>query len=332
MQSEISPSRRGLPAWGVSVVVHVLLAAGLVLLLRRVEPIQSMRADRDTGIVLVQRDVAGQARYFQEEESNAPGDASELRAGRDSQSSAMPAAAPPVDAAGLLANKIAGLQHGADGNLVQSLDAGAGGGRGRVAFDRKGEDALRIDPGDATRPGAPRRRVTLFGASATGSRFVFLLDHSASMGEGRLGALPAARKQLTAALAMLSPRQKFQIIAYSRRPTRFSKKGLLPATDENRRRAGEFLRGISAAGPTEHKYALNAALAERPDVIFLLTDAGEPPLTLAQIKNITWQNSKQKASIVAIQFGVGPLEDQRPFLKRLALSNFGQFRYVRDGE
>lgn len=182
--------------------------------------------------------------------------------------------------------------------------------------------------GDIGKGGA---RTGIFGAEAEGFKFVYVFDRSGSMGGSGRSALNAAKAELLASLEDLGDVHQFQIIFYNQEPTIFPLAGaqgrLVFANDSNKRRAERFIQQITADGATAHEDALKAALALRPDVIFFLTDADEPTLNSAQMKRIEKLNSGRSV-IHVIEFGMGPYLGVENFLVRLARENRGTHAYV----
>ena len=100
-----------------------------------------------------------------------------------------------------------------------------------------------------------------------------------------------------------------------------------PATDANKALVPGFLSTKAAFGATEHERALMSALSLEPDILFLLTDGGEPALNDRQILAIA-KFASPRTSIHCIQFGSGPLQDANNFLARLAAATGGEYGYV----
>ncbi len=178
-------------------------------------------------------------------------------------------------------------------------------------------------------PRGPQTKMSLFGgAPATGNSFCFLIDRSQSMGGEGLNALVAAEKELNRELGKLEPAHKFQIIAYNQQTLYLSDRGLLTADAENRTKAAKFLGGLVAFAGTQHEMALMAGLRLQPDVIFLLTDGGDPYITSAEVGRITERNAGRTA-IHCIHFGDGPepAEISRG-LRELVRKNGGSYGYV----
>jgi VWA domain-containing protein len=162
----------------------------------------------------------------------------------------------------------------------------------------------------------------VFGVTASGSSFVYVFDRSLSM-QGP--ALAAAKRELLASLSHLKPVQQFQIIFYNEKPKIMPPGPLLFADDNGRRQAESFVGGITAAGGTDHVQALELAIRLQPDVIFLLTDADEPPLSTRDLKAIHQKNS---AIINVIEFKTGSPTAKPSSLRQLADQNRGEYKAI----
>jgi hypothetical protein len=177
-------------------------------------------------------------------------------------------------------------------------------------------------------PTGPTAPLSLFGsAQAEGRSFVLLLDRSASMGSGGIGAIQAAAKELTTRLGTITDKQTLQIIAYNQQVEHLEGRELVPATEENKRRLIKRVADLSAAGQTEHHYGLLAALRLKPEVIFLLTDGGDPVMKPSQLRLIR-ELAGARTAIHCIRFGRGPESDPMHFMARLASENRGSYVYV----
>lgn len=189
------------------------------------------------------------------------------------------------------------------------------------------------EPGHVVRPNSGQVETSVFGSRGIGSKFVYLFDRSNSMNEFEGRPLAGAKRELLASLADLDRIHQFQIVFYNERPTVFNPdypRGphMLFGDAATKRRATEFVRRMDAGGGTRHMEALKLALGMRPDVIFLVTDAGEPQLTAKELAEILRRNERVGATINAIEFGVGPDRGGTNFLVRLAEQNHGQHVYV----
>jgi len=321
-------------------VLHlaVLLLAALVVRPSAVPPEEE--PDRLASIVLASRSVGGATTYssFFSDENDGTSDRAYCRQQDASLQDAEPVGDPlPPDAPAesLLADAglprpsgtIAGTGvHGDELVQVPSLTVSD---RPRILPGLGDDEILQNDPlrNRPHEPGAPATEVRPFGHVAAGRSFVFLIDRSKSMGGQGLGAIAAAQRELVRELANLEPVHRFQIIAYNQSYSAMSQKGMVAGSDEDRRLAARFLAGVIAAGGTEHDPPLWAALRLRPDVIYVMTDGGDPPLTDPEIRNLTRHNGG-RATIHCVHFGSGALQQENHFLRRLARANRGTYSYV----
>ncbi len=184
--------------------------------------------------------------------------------------------------------------------------------------------------------GAGRRfptttQTSVFGAAGQGSLFVYVFDRSDSMNDYQRRPLAASRAELIKSLQSLQPTHQFQILFYNSRltafnPSRTQSAQLMFATEQNKELAARFVEQVPASNGTQHMDPLRLALRLAPDVIFFLTDAGEPQLTAAELERLRRLNTG--TVINAIEFGVGPDPGGDNFLARLARQSGGQHVYV----
>ncbi len=174
--------------------------------------------------------------------------------------------------------------------------------------------------------------TSFLGVEDQGRRFVYLIDSSSSMAD--YGAFRVAKMELLASLERLNETQQFQVIfcnsetALKLDAGRF---GMFFGTDSQRLEVRLQIAGINTDAGTNHEKGLLAALDLNPDVIFFLSDAGEPYLTAKQLDAIKRRN-RGGARIHCIEFGRGPLlltNGQPPpnFLTKLAAQNDGRYVY-----
>lgn len=174
--------------------------------------------------------------------------------------------------------------------------------------------------------------TTFLGITDSGQRFVYLIDASSSMSD--YGALRVAKSELLASLERLQPEQQFQVLfATSERITTLDagRFGVFRGNDISRLDIRQQIAAIHPDAGTNHFAALQAALKHEPDVLFYLSDAGQPPLNPKQLEEITRLN--RDARIHCIEFGLGPVNPdangQYPpnFLTKLAAQNDGRYTY-----
>ena len=172
-----------------------------------------------------------------------------------------------------------------------------------------------------------KAQVSVFGAKAEGSKFVYVLDRSGSTG-GKL--IAAAKAEILASIEKIDDVHQFQLVVYNEQPKAFNPAGsggLAFGTDANRAEVKKFLAGVAADGGTDHEAALSMAIRMRPDVIFLMTDGDKPKLTPRQLERI--DRLGPGIVIHTIQFGEGPqTADGNGFMMKLAKQSGGAYTYV----
>ncbi|HUY31392.1 MAG TPA: hypothetical protein VMV69_01320 [Pirellulales bacterium] len=308
------------PAWLVSLVIHALLVIVLGYTIQR--QVRGTGAPPGAEFVASLSTDPVDGDYFEDEVMSAVSLSPEAHADespletRDLAGGARPIFGdrPPVDTHSALPSSVetAGLGAG---------DLGQATGAGKFTSGRKGP--ARLSGGKA--------RTKVYGVEGEGNSFVYVFDHSASMGGGGGSPLASAKRELLASLGELGDAQQFQIIFYNEKPTRMnlgrSYGGLVLADEQTKRLAERFVRGIVADGGTRHEAALEMALKLAPDVIFFLTDADEPQLSPAQLARIQRMNS-ERSTIHTIEFGVGRGGTRDNFLKEVARQNGGQYVYI----
>lgn len=305
--------RPAIPAWLISLVLHlvVFILLGLTL---RLEPSQAPGSERtaEVGIVLKQQE-GDQSYYTGQEESGG-------------QTSQTPTAAPgaasladalsqdsPIDPTAALPKTLGVIGPGVlEGGGVPSAGRAAGG------------------PGAGRGTGGGEGRTRVFGVEGRGYKFAYVFDRSASMdGSGR-SPLAAAKAELLASLDSLGGTHQFLIVFYNETPWVFNPSGqaakLAFANEQNKNQARRFIGSVTAEGGTRHEQALLTAIRTQPDVIFFLTDADEPRMTAGQLDKI--HRLAGGISINTIEFGLGPKSGTPSFLAKLAQQNDGQYVYV----
>jgi hypothetical protein len=171
-------------------------------------------------------------------------------------------------------------------------------------------------------------KVSVFGVEGTGNKFVYLFDRSSSMDGAPLA---AAKRRLTESIQIIDEVQQFHIIFFNQRLLSLNVTGgpqrIAFATDQNKKLAARFIRGVKADGGTNRFAALKHALAIKPDVIFFLSDADDP-MSAKEMSEIARLNERGGAQLCAIEFGRGDSVPKSNFLQELARENDGQYAYV----
>jgi Ca-activated chloride channel family protein len=169
------------------------------------------------------------------------------------------------------------------------------------------------------------------GNTVAGARDVtFVVDISGSMSGDKM---EQARTALRQALASLTPRDRFRMIAFSSSVRHF-RDGFTPATREALSSAREFVDALQATGGTNLQGAVDAALAENADrerlsLVFLLTD-GIPSVGESAPDKIASSAAGRIGRHRIFTFGVG--HDVNTYLlDRLAVEGRGSATYVAPG-
>lgn len=173
-----------------------------------------------------------------------------------------------------------------------------------------------------------------FGIKATGNRFVFIIDRSSSMRDGKF---EVARRELMATVRRLRPEQKFYVIFFDKGSLpMFDAKNpeprLLKATAENRARLGRWLQKVKLGGGTMPHESVKFAMGLSPDAIYILSDGafnkGDQTVTYLKKENViddvAVDDGEYKVAVHAIGFHT---QDDGT-LEKLAKAYGGTYRFV----
>ena len=154
-------------------------------------------------------------------------------------------------------------------------------------------------------PTAPAVEISMFGTrSGLGRSFVFVVDHSNSMGKEGIDAIPAVKRELARQLTQLSSEHEIQLFTYNDTVHTPLGRWLMQATLENRDRVGEVLETLASYGGTNHYQSLLAALRLKPDVIFLFTDGADPRIKTDEARILL--SVSEKTRVHCVLFGAKP--------------------------
>jgi hypothetical protein len=191
---------------------------------------------------------------------------------------------------------------------------------------RDGGNLARLGAG-GLQPG----ETQFFGIKDDGSRIVYAIDVSGSMGGPKLA---AAKSRLMSSLETLTPQQQFQILFYNQtvQPMHLGprKEDVHWATSVNKTLARQYMGSVGVDGGTDREGALRRALALGPQVIYFLTDGDGVELDAARRNRIAKLNNGS-TRIHCIEFGEGQPPPSRTALQRLAAENDGAYRFVSVG-
>jgi hypothetical protein len=171
--------------------------------------------------------------------------------------------------------------------------------------------------------------ASLLGIEAKGTKFVYVFDHSGSMGVPGNRPLDRAKKELLTSIGGLNELQQFYVIFYNQDQKMFQLGGggrVIWGNDRNKKLAREFVDSIRAEGGTRHAEALSLALRLRPDVIFQLTD-GDPEDDLSKDELERLDKLASGTIINVIQIS-SPEDNKESRLKALAQHSGGKHVFV----
>ncbi|MDA1017009.1 MAG: VWA domain-containing protein [Planctomycetota bacterium] len=116
-------------------------------------------------------------------------------------------------------------------------------------------------------------KASFFGSESTASRFVFVVDNSLSMTQGRF---ETACNELLKTVSKMTPKQSFYVIFFSDTayPMFYPQpaKQLIPATPANKKKLGQWLMTVPLCLKTNCREAMEAAFSLNPEVIYILGD------------------------------------------------------------
>lgn len=316
--------RAAVPSWIASVCVHGTIMIGFALSMQSCEQGHSGAAEEDFREVGI---------YVKPANDNSENNPEESTAEQTPADATNPAEAIPTEAT--LAESTPELSELPteltlpDTELPRTI--GPGGALSTLPRTAATTDTL-VGLEGAPPPGralsAGQGTTSFFDIRAKGTRFVYIVDHSGSM--GFYGQLRVAKAELMSSLQSLDSTQQFQIIFYNGNLNEMKLRGQPPSlwwgTDINRTLAYQFIRSVTPDGGTAHMPALRKAIGYRPEHIFLLTDADQPILSRPNLEEIRRLN-KGRTQIHAIEFGEGGFLGIENHLGRLARQNGGTYHY-----
>jgi hypothetical protein len=303
------PTGRSLPAWALSLLLHLSLLTILGMFWTTRPHGTSGQRGGPVGIAIVV-DAIGEEQYFLMDQAQTSEVATEASA---TGLPTMEAAREEQDA--LLSGLLPRMDDTGGANAAGDLGLATG----NVALPSGG------------RAGAVKAQ--LFGVEGEGSRFIYVIDRSDSMNGFQGKPMQRAKAELLQSLESLGPTHQFQIIFYNDAPTAYggsSPRGpqLLRGDERSKQSAAKFVRETIATGGTNHIDALRMAISMAPDVVFFLTDGDLPKPSSSTLENILTRANRSGSTIHCIQFGEGPRTVRSSWISYLAESSGGNFRYI----
>ncbi|MGE5192057.1 MAG: VWA domain-containing protein [Deltaproteobacteria bacterium] len=163
-----------------------------------------------------------------------------------------------------------------------------------------------------------------FELETAGTKFVYVLDGSASMTEPHSEArtrLERVKIELVRSIGGMPEQMEFFVIFFNRNSVPMPAEKLQPATLDNKRKYLEWCARVKGGGGTDPRAALKRALELEPDVIYLLTDGVFNP---AAVEEVTRLNA-HGVSIHTFCFGDAAGES---LLKNIAQKNNGTYKFI----
>ena len=303
-------------ALGVSCLFHTFLILGCAMLWNPQSKGTGSEIDRPIGIALVHQTNEGNEYFLQSSSSSSKKSASGVQSNASNPNSSNENFGPPLSFSEVLTSLA-----GADSKSI-GTDNGLGSGLTGAGNSANGN----------SKGGSKNSTTTSFlGVPGTGQSFVYVVDRSDSMMAYEAAPLRLAKRELLKSLESLNEYHQFQIIFYNESPSpplSFSGAGgrMLFATDNDKRRAKSYVQAMPGDGGTEHIPAIRLALSLAPDVIFFLTDAEDPKLSIKQLLDIQRLAEVKRTTIHAIQFGTN--SGDGGWIRTLAEMNRGTYKYV----
>ncbi|NJN14479.1 MAG: VWA domain-containing protein [Planctomycetes bacterium] len=202
-----------------------------------------------------------------------------------------------------------------------------------------GREHFRIGPGPVEEAGGAR--VTFYGITTFSDRILFILDVSGSMDKPAQKERPqpdrisVAKKELLGALSLVGDGHRFNVLVFNHEVLPWQP-GMVSATEEQRRRAKDWIEERQPVGGTNIHDALVEALQQPPapgmlPIVLFLTD-GLPTIgntSEVAIREVVEQGNPHKRRLFT--FGVGH-DVNVPLLDRIAEVTRSTSTYILPGE
>ena len=206
--------------------------------------------------------------------------------------------------------------------------AGTGEGRGSGTGDGRGDVAPFGTPGG----GGIGFKSKFMGAGGNARTVVFVCDASGSM----ISTFGSLKAELVKAISRLKSNQAFNVVFFQDEKSASLDQNLVFATPDNKRKAFQWLDTITTTGTTNPIPGIEQAFRNKPQLIYLLTDA-EFPDNNAVRNAITKLNRDKQTKVNTIIFVQGTAADETSqsfidLMKAIAKDNLGMFSHVKESD
>jgi len=164
--------------------------------------------------------------------------------------------------------------------------------------------------------------ASFFGVEASGTRFAYLVDVSASMDNKRISML---RDQLNKSITGLAPNCSFFVVAFSSQPQVMGdKREWRDSSEGGKKWARTLIEMLAASGGTEpmNGFEIIFSMRPRPDAIYFMTD-GE--FSEVVVERVVALNKQLRIPIHCICFGQ---ESGGMLMRSIAKESKGTYRFV----
>ena len=309
-----------LQSWLVSCSLHTVLLIFVVLMWRTSTNGTGASKDRTVGIAIDQLADDGGENSFEGGASKAG--SSSAAAPRSVPMTTDNDTGPPISIENIVSALVGDQTGSADGVTRTDGSQGSGSQGNGLSGDGGSGNSSGRGPGKGN-----KSKADFFGIVGSGSSFAYVMDRSDSMNSYEGAPLRYAKRELIQSLTSLNEYNQFQVVFYNDSLSPMSS-SMLFATDSNKNRAANFVRNMPGDGGTAHLPALRQALSLSPEVLFFLTDADDPSLTMPQLLDIQRRTEISRTTIHTVQFNLGPAANDGSWIRKLAEMNRGTYKYI----
>jgi hypothetical protein len=181
-------------------------------------------------------------------------------------------------------------------------------------------------PEKDSRAEAPLSETEFFSAADRAVTFAYVIDRSGSM--ATRDSLEVVKRELRESLGKLGPDARFLVVFYNLGTTVLTdangRRGIMLAHERNKASVRVQLEAIKPDGGTDHLLGLRAALAEKPEVVYFMTDSDL--MSGADVATISAEAGKTR--IHTVEFGRRKDPGEIKPLRSLAKKTGGTYRYI----